>query len=80
MIGKKVFWCSGRDSNPGLRLERPKYLTGLYYRSLSQSINHINHTYVLTFLHQKDIFAEEGVPPITFAAATLTLSTYLSSV
>ena len=26
-------WCSGRDSNPGLRLERPEYLTGLYYRS-----------------------------------------------
>ena len=27
-------WCSGRDLNPGLRLERPPYLTGLYYRSL----------------------------------------------
>ena len=26
-------WCSGRDLNPGLRLERPPYLTGLYYRS-----------------------------------------------
>ena len=26
-------WCSGRDSDPGLRLERPEYLTGLYYRS-----------------------------------------------
>jgi hypothetical protein len=26
-------WCSGRDSNPGPRLERPLYLTGLYYRS-----------------------------------------------
>jgi hypothetical protein len=25
--------CSGRDSNPGPRLERPLYLTGLYYRS-----------------------------------------------
>jgi hypothetical protein len=23
-------WCSGRDSDPGLRLERPEYLTGLY--------------------------------------------------
>jgi hypothetical protein len=33
---KKVFWCSGRDSNPGLRLERPKYLARLYYRSLSE--------------------------------------------
>ncbi len=28
-------WCSGRDSDPGLRLERPEYLTGLYYRSPS---------------------------------------------
>ena len=36
---KKVLWCSGRDSNPGLRLERPKYLTGLYYRSLNRSFN-----------------------------------------
>ena len=27
-------WCSGRDSDPGLRLERPEYLTGLYYRSV----------------------------------------------
>ena len=27
-------WCSGRDLNPGLRLERPEYLAGLYYRSL----------------------------------------------
>ena len=27
---KKIQWCSGRDSNPGLRLERPKYLTWLY--------------------------------------------------
>ncbi len=26
-FGKKILWCSGRDSNPGLRLERPKYLT-----------------------------------------------------
>ena len=26
-------WCSGRDSDPGHRLERPEYLTGLYYRS-----------------------------------------------
>ncbi|AEE93869.1 fuselloviral integrase [Acidianus hospitalis W1] len=25
--------CSGRDLNPGHRLERPAYLTGLYYRS-----------------------------------------------
>jgi hypothetical protein len=25
--------CSGRDLNPGLRLERPAYLSGLYYRS-----------------------------------------------
>ena len=25
--------CSGRDLNPGPRLERPLYLTGLYYRS-----------------------------------------------
>ena len=25
--------CSGRDLNPGRRLERPSYLTGLYYRS-----------------------------------------------
>ena len=24
---KKVYWCSGRDSNPGRRLERPSYLT-----------------------------------------------------
>src|SRR4030066_1365027 len=29
----REFWCSGRDSDPGLRLERPEYLTGLYYRS-----------------------------------------------
>ena len=26
-------WCSGRDLDPGLRLERPEYLTELYYRS-----------------------------------------------
>jgi post-segregation antitoxin (ccd killing protein) len=26
-------WCSGRDLNPGRWLERPLYLTGLYYRS-----------------------------------------------
>jgi hypothetical protein len=32
---KKILWCSGRDSNPGRRLERPSYLTGLYYRSLN---------------------------------------------
>lgn len=25
--------CSGRDSDPGRRLERPAYLAGLYYRS-----------------------------------------------
>lgn len=25
--------CSGRDLDPGRRLERPAYLTGLYYRS-----------------------------------------------
>ena len=24
------YWCSGRDLNPGLRLERPEYLAGLY--------------------------------------------------
>ena len=36
-------WCSGRDSNPGPRLsfthcvERPLYLTGLYYRSANHS-------------------------------------------
>gem|GEM_PF-2467793 len=30
-----VIWCSGRDLDPGLRLERPEYLTGLYYRSAS---------------------------------------------
>ena len=29
----ELLWCSGRDSDPGLRLERPEYLTGLYYRS-----------------------------------------------
>jgi hypothetical protein len=35
-------WCSGRDSDPGPRLERPLYLvlqrslTGLYYRSTEQ--------------------------------------------
>ena len=46
----------------------------------NQSNNHIKHSYVLTFLHQKDILAEEGVPPMTFAAATLTSSTYFSSV
>ena len=28
-----VYECSGRDLNPRLRLERPEYLTGLYYRS-----------------------------------------------
>ena len=30
---KQFDWCSGRDLNPGRRLERPSYLTGLYYRS-----------------------------------------------
>jgi len=25
-----VGWCSGRDSNPGLRLERPEYLVHAY--------------------------------------------------
>ena len=30
---KQYDWCSGRDLNPGRRLERPSYLTGLYYRS-----------------------------------------------
>lgn len=28
-----INWCSGRDLDPGRRLERPVYLTGLYYRS-----------------------------------------------
>jgi hypothetical protein len=28
-------WCSGRDLDPGRRLERPVYLTGLYYRSIT---------------------------------------------
>ena len=31
------WWCSGGDLNPRLRLERPPYLTGLYYRSLQTS-------------------------------------------
>jgi len=31
-------WCSGRDSDPGPRLERPLYLTGLYYRSKAFSV------------------------------------------
>ena len=30
--------CSGRDLNPRLRLERPEYLTGLYYRSTDRQI------------------------------------------
>ena len=29
-----MVWCSGRDLNPGLRLERPEYLSRLYYRSI----------------------------------------------
>lgn len=32
------FWCSGRDLNPRLRLERPEYLAGLYYRSFLWSL------------------------------------------
>ena len=40
---KKVnIWCSGRDSDPGLRLERPEYLTGLYYRSAFMPRYHAN--------------------------------------
>jgi hypothetical protein len=35
MLKQECEWCSDRDSNPGLRLERPEYLTGLYYRSTS---------------------------------------------
>jgi hypothetical protein len=35
-------WCSGRDSDPGLRLERPEYLTGLYYRSAFLMKHHAN--------------------------------------
>ena len=31
---KSLEWCSGRDLNPRLRLERPVYLSGLYYRSI----------------------------------------------
>ena len=47
-VKEKGEWCSGRDSNPGLRLERPEYLTGLYsaefifYRSPSWSIIQIH--------------------------------------
>jgi hypothetical protein len=35
---RQDLWCSGRDSDPGLRLERPEYLTGLYYRSPKLSL------------------------------------------
>ena len=34
-----VSWCSGRDLNPRLRLERPEYLAGLYYRSIERSLS-----------------------------------------
>gem|GEM_PF-5145919 len=27
-----IVWCRGRDLNPGHGLERPAYLSGLYYR------------------------------------------------
>ena len=33
MIKALRYWCSGRDLNPGHGLERPVYLSGLYYRS-----------------------------------------------
>ena len=47
------YWCSGRDSNPGLRLssvpaERPEYLAGLYYRSISPTTvsSAIGHVFI----------------------------------
>ena len=35
----KFLKCSGRDSNPSLRLERPKRLAGLHHRSIQIQIN-----------------------------------------
>ena len=35
--------CSGRDSNPSLRLERPKWLAGLHHRS--KKCNKVNLTW-----------------------------------
>ena len=44
--------CSRRDSNPSLRRERPKCLTGLHYRSTKK----IDTTIHKILLYRKDFF------------------------
>ena len=46
-------WCSGRDLNPGLRLERPEYLAELYYRSprVSSGLKEISSALSFTLCH-----------------------------
>ncbi len=39
-------WCSGRDLDPGPRLERPLYLTGLYYRSAGIYYSRMGYIFV----------------------------------
>ena len=46
-VGSEI-WCSGRDLNPGPRLERPLYLTGLYYRSLG--LYYWNNYFLLRYI------------------------------
>ena len=74
------FLVRGVGFEPGSSARKAEILNLTILSEPKQGINQIKHTYVLTFLHQKDIFAEEGVPSITFEAAALTLSTYFSSV
>ena len=65
---------------PGSSARKAEILNLTILSEPKQGINHIKHSYVLTFLHQKDIFAEEGVPPIIFAEAAATFSRCFSSV
>ncbi len=48
-INVRIYECSGRDLNPGPGLERPVYLTGLYYRSDSAIIFVIVHKLSISF-------------------------------
>ena len=48
-------WCSGRDLDPGLRLERPEYLTELYYRSPELYYSMISSVLLLWFAVYGDL-------------------------
>ena len=69
-------WCSGRDLDPGLRLERPEYLTELYYRSLIVLLRFENNAcnYLLLRILQRRPFrcSEHIQSPLLLICSLLT--------